>query len=382
MFTARKSDSPGPRARKRRGTAVRPGVALGLLVLSVLVAAGGCAKKTTEAAADPKSGTPAAPAVKEHVNISIFSWPGYGFWFVAKEKNLAPELDFDIQIIEDPIQSYTIMASGKLDVVSSTIEYGPIAAETKNPARIVTFANLSYGTDKLVLGPSGKSAADLKGKSVAVMQGGLSQIYMGIWLNDNGVDIGQVKFMNLVMDDAAAAMISGKVAGAELWEPFGGKVLSTLKGAKVVAQSKEPAWLERALLADAMYMSSDFIQKRRPVAEATLRAYYAALDYWMKHPGEANAIIASGIKFEVKDVESVLGTTGKSQEGGLYMYDLEEAARFMGVKPGAPPFGQSNGQIKKHFSLTNEWWLKFGLVKSLQNFEDGVDTSVIAAIVR
>lgn len=325
---------------------------------------------------------PPAPVAKEHVNVSLFSWPGYGFWFVARELNLAPELELDIQIIEDPIQSYTLMAAGKLDVISSTIEYGPIAADTKNPARIVTLANLSYGTDKLVLAPTVQGAPDLAGKSVAVMQGGLSQIYMGIWLDEHGVDVQKVTFANLIMDDAAAAMVSGKVAAAELWEPFAGKVLGTLKGSRVVAQSKEPAWLERALLADAMYMSSTFIEQRRPVAVATLRAYYAGLDYWMKHPAEANAIIAKGIKFELADVESVIGTSGKSHDGGLYMYDLDEAARFMGVKPGAPPFDQKNGQIQAHFALTNQWWQKFGLVKGPQKFAEGVDTSVIAALVK
>lgn len=273
------------------------------------------------------------------------------------------------------------MAAGKLDVISSTIEYGPIAAATRSPARIVTLANLSYGTDKLVLAPGVAGASELVGKSVAVMQGGLSQIYMGIWLDEQGVDVQTVAFQNLVMDDAAAAMVSGKVAGAELWEPFGSKVLATLKGARVVAQSNEPAWLERALLADAMYMSRDFIERRRSVAVATLRAYYAALDYWMKHPKEANAIIARGIRFELADVESVIGTSGKFYEGGLYMYDLDEAARFMGVKPGEPPFGQHNGQIRAHFALTSQWWQKFGLVEGEPRPEDGVDPSVIAALV-
>ena len=355
-----------------------------LLALLVVGAACGLGCKQKEAPVSEARAAlqPEEPAVaQEHVSLSLFSWPGYGFWFVAREKGLAPELELDIQIIEDPIQSFTLMAAGKLDVISTTIEYGPIAAETRNPARLVTLANLSYGTDKLVLGPGVQGAAELAGKSVAVMQGGLSQIYMGIWLTDNGVDIGKVTFANLVMDDAAAAMVSGKVAAAELWEPFGGKVLSTLKGSRVVAQSNEPAWLTRALLADAMYMSSELIATRRKVAVATLKAYYAGVDYWMKHPAEANAIIAEGIKFEIADVESVLGTSGKSREGGLYMYDLDEAARFMGVKPGAPPFGQKNGQIREHFALTNQWWEKFGLVKGPQKFEDGVDTSVIAAAV-
>jgi hypothetical protein len=60
------------------------------------------------------------------------------------------------------------------------------------------------------------------------MHGGRSQIYMGIWLTDNGVDIGPVTFANLVMADAAAAMVSGQVAAAELWEPLRGRSTAPL----------------------------------------------------------------------------------------------------------------------------------------------------------
>ena len=49
-------------------------------------------------------------AAAEKVRVSLFSWPGYGFWFIAKEKNLVPEIDLDIQIIEDPYQSFSAMA--------------------------------------------------------------------------------------------------------------------------------------------------------------------------------------------------------------------------------------------------------------------------------
>ena len=63
----------------------------------------------------------------DKVNISLFSWPGYGFWFIAKEKNLAPDLDMNITIIEDPYESFSLMSAGTLDVTSSTVEYSGTA---------------------------------------------------------------------------------------------------------------------------------------------------------------------------------------------------------------------------------------------------------------
>ena len=317
----------------------------------------------------------------ERVNLSIFSWPGYGFWFVAREKNLAPDLNLNIQIIEDPYQSFGLMKAGQLDAMSSTIEYGPIAAETGHPARIVTFANLSYGTDRIITRPEVTSMRDLVGREVAVLEGGLSQIYMGIFLEQNGLEFDDVQYVNLIMDDAAAAMIGGQVVAGEFWEPFGSQVLRTVGGAEVVATSLDPYWLKTALLADSVYFHADFIAEEPETAAKLLKAYYDAIAYWSNHTDEANRIIAEALQFPLEDVEATIGTNGRYAEGGLYVYALPDAARFMGVIAGDPPHGQTHGQIDDHFALTNKWWNKFGVVDGDYEPRQAIDKSVIARVV-
>jgi NitT/TauT family transport system substrate-binding protein len=308
---------------------------------------------------------------KEAVKVSLFSWPGYGFWFIAKEKNLEPDLDLDIQIIEDPYQSFSAMAAGKLDATTSTVEYGPIAAEQKVPVKFVAYTNPSIGTDKIIVAPGIESAKDLKGKKVAVLEGGLTQIFMGIWLENNGVKFDDVTYVNVIMDDAVAAMVSGDVAGGEFWEPFGSKVRGALKGTKVMTTSLEPYWKKTGLLADGMYMSEKFLKERPKAAALTMSAYYKAVDYWRKHPAEGNAIIAKGLKFPVSDVEQVIGADGKPKEGGIWVLSFEQSARFMGVLPGDPPIGSKNG-VRDHWALTNKWWKKFGLMKETLPPEAGI----------
>ncbi|MAS93277.1 MAG: ABC transporter [Verrucomicrobiales bacterium] len=314
----------------------------------------------------------------EKVSVSFFSWPGYGFWFIAKEKGLAPDLELDLQIIEDPYESFGQLAAGKLDVTSSTVEYGPIAADSGVPVKLVTYTNLSYGTDRLIMSEDIKEASDLKGKTVAVLEGGLTQIFMGIWLEDNGVKFDEVEYANLIMDDAVAAMVSGKVAGGEFWEPFGTVVLDSLKGTHVVATSIEPYWLKTGLLADGMYMSDKFMENPE-LAAKTMKAYWDAVAWWKENPEEGNKIIAEGLSFELADVESVIGTTGEPNEGGLAVLDVGAAKKFMGVEEGEPPFDLKNGQITEVWDLTTEWWKKFEMVTGDPKFEDGVDTTVISA---
>lgn len=311
-------------------------------------------------------------ADKPTARVSVFSWPGYGFWFIAKEKNLAPDLNLDIQIIEDPYESYGQMAAGKLDITSSTVEYGPIAADSGVPVKFVTYTNPSTGTDKIILSPKIADPKQLKGQSVAVLEGGLTQIFMGIWLEDNGVAFDEVKYVNVIMDDAVAAMVSGKVAAGEFWEPFGGQVLKSLKGSRAVANSLEPYWLKTALLGDGMYMSDTFLKSQPETAKLAMKAYFDAVEFWKSNPEEGNKIIAEALKFDVKDVEQVIGSDGNWLQGGIYVFSLPEAAKFMGVMDGAPPLDLKNRQIHDHWALTSKWWKKFGLIKADHPIEAGV----------
>ncbi len=313
----------------------------------------------------------------EQVRIAGLTWPGYGFWFIAEEKNLAPDLEFTYQAIEDPFQTFGLATAGQLEVVSSTIEFAPIAAAEGMPVKLVAYGNISYGTDKIVVGPGIDSAKDLVGKKVAVLEGGLAQLYMAIWLEQNGVAYDQVEYVNLIMDDAVSAMIGGDVAAAEFWDPFGTTLLDVQPDTRLAAQSREPFWLQNALIADAVFMNSDFIKNRRDVAVKSMQALYDAIAWWSENPAEGNEIIARRMQMSVADVELVIGKDGTGKDGGLYPYSFLEAARFCGSAPGDPPFGQANGQITDHWRLTNEWWIKFGQMSETIEPEAGIDCSLL-----
>lgn len=331
------------------------------------------------AIAAASSGASSAAAA-DKVRVGHFSWPGYGFFRIAGVKGIGENLEFEFTLIEDPVQLFSLLATNQLDVVTSTIEFGPIAAAENMPIKLVAYTNISYGTDKIILHPDIKDAADLRGKSVAVLEGGLAQIYMAIYLEQNGVHWDEVKMINLIMNDAAAAMISGQAAGGEFWDPWGTNVLNNLPGAQLVSQSREPYWLQTALLADAMYMSDDFIQNRRDVALRTVKAYYDAVEFWRSHPAEGNQIIADALQFSIEDVELILGKENIPEDAGLYVYTFLETARFCGVAPGDPPFGQHNGQMYDHWKLTNEWWVKFGLMKEMVDPAGGLDCSILGEV--
>ncbi|MCP4330104.1 MAG: hypothetical protein GY791_16890 [Alphaproteobacteria bacterium] len=106
-------------------------------------------------------------------------------------------------------------------------------------------------------------------------------------------------------------------------------------------------------------------------------ALFAGVEWWRANATEANDIIAESVGFSVDDVKSILGGENNPEDGTLYMYSLDEAGKFCGVKDGDPPFGQHNGQMEDHWALTNKWWINFGLMDRTIDPSTGIDCAII-----
>ena len=138
-------------------------------------------------------------------------------------------------------------------------------------------------------------------------------------------------------------------------------------------------------IADAIFMSNDMLENRRDLSVKALQALFKGVEHWRANSAEDNQIIAEATGFPLADVDAIIGNgklTSKVSEndisdGTLYMYTLEEAARFCGVVPGDPPFGQSNGQMINHWNLTQKWWVRFGFMTETADAATGLDCALV-----
>jgi NitT/TauT family transport system substrate-binding protein len=320
--------------------------------------------------------SPAYAAEKVRVMLGI-SWPPYAIWNVIEQKGLAPDLEIEVIQMDDPIDAHSMLAAGQVDVLMNTIDYAPIIAEQGMAIKLVSFANLDYGSSQILVGPGIEGPADLRGKTVGAFEGYISQLMMVLWLKEGGVSVDEVDWVNLTPEEAMAAMISGDVAAAYTWDPWASEILTNLEGSQSISNAKQDYWLQTALLSDSMFMNADFVNDRRDVALAVMRAYFDGIEWWRQNPAEGNAIIAEAIGYPPADVDWVLGTDGTSIDGALRMYGFMEAAQFCGVAPGEPPHGQANGQIWRTFTLTNEAWKSVGINQAIVPAARTVDCSLL-----
>lgn len=324
----------------------------------------------------------AAPGLAaETVNVGIcVSWPGYSMLEVARQKGLVGDYDLNITIFDDPLGGHAALAAGQLDVYGCTADYTPLVVDTGTDVVNTAFLNPSYGVDHIILAPD-MTLENLKGKKVAAPQAYIGHLLMGIWLDDNGIAPADVEWVNLNADEAVGPMLSGDLAAAYMYEPWITKVLEASPGAVSAVSTTDPDVLKSGIFMDALYMNSKFIAENRPAALAMLKARWDGLQYWHDHVEETNQLLADFLQWPVEDIGYVIGTNGKSFDGGIYMFDFDESARVCGVLDGEPPFGMTNGMMADAVALTNDWWIKLGLMENKIDPAKGIDCSLMADLV-
>ncbi|MEQ8665452.1 MAG: ABC transporter substrate-binding protein [Rhodospirillales bacterium] len=317
----------------------------------------------------------------EEVNVGIcVSWPGYAMLKVAEEKGLSPDIEYNFTLFEDPIGGHLATAAGQIDVYMCTGDYTPLIAERGTDVANVAFTNPSYGVDHIIFSP-GVDADNIKGQKVAAPQAYIGHLLMGLMLESINVQPNEVEWVNLNADEAVGPMMSGDLAAAYLYEPWISKVLANREGAYSAIHTADPEMLKTGIFMDVIYMNKKFIAERRETALAVLKARWDAVQYWHDNTEEVNALLAEFLQWPVEDIGYVIGTNGKFFEGGIYMYDFDEAARVCGALDGDPPFGLGNGSMVEVVTLINEWWVKLGLMENMVDTTSAVDCSLVSDLV-
>lgn len=321
-----------------------------------------------------------AAQAKERVNVGLcVSWPGYAMLEIAKQAGLADDYDINTVIFDDPLGGHAALAAGQIDVYECTGDYTPLAIGRGTGVVNVAFANPSYGVDHIILAP-GITVDNIADNRIGAPQAYIGQLLMGVFLENEGVPLDSVEWVNLLADEAVGPMLSGDLAAAYLYEPWISKVMENLPGSSSGIDTAYPVALKTGIFTDVIYMNGDFVANRRDVARDILKTRFDALGWWHDNTAEGNQIMSDFLQWPLADVESVIGTNGKYLDGGIYMYDFNEAAQVCGVIEGEPPFDIGNGSMPEVVRTINEWWVRLGLMTEVHDPAAGVDCSLMGEL--
>lgn len=147
-----------------------------------------------------------------------------------------------------------------------------------------------------------RTAADLKGKRIGVVQGTTAHYFADTLLLFNGIAMSEVTLVPLDGADPAGALIRGDVDAAALYNPFG--VRAQAAGGKLFVKIHSP---------NIFNVTANLVAIPRPAggkasdAVKLLQALKKAVDYIDKEPARAHQAVAARLRIPLQEMESMWG---------------------------------------------------------------------------
>ena len=297
-------------------------------------------------------------ATAETVRIAHSTWVGYGPLYVARDKGFFKNRGIDVELIvmEDPKDRFPAMLADKIDMIASTVDTGILYLKKPDQFKYVVAIDDSDGGDGIVALKDVNSISDLKGKSVAVSEGSVSEFYLNVLLEKAGLKESDLKTVNMAAPEAGAAFVAKKVDAAVTWEPWLSRGKQTDFGHLLVDSSTTPG-----LITDVVTATTDYVDKHPKETKGVVDAWNEAVAYVRAHPDESNEIMAKGVGGWLKDPK-VFGET----LSGIKFYGAEDNKTFFGTK-------EKPGPLKNTVQEAIDVWSSHGKLQVKVTPDDIID---------
>jgi NitT/TauT family transport system substrate-binding protein len=246
-----------------------------------------------------------AGSSEEPIKLALSPWPGWYFWFLVDEKGFFQKHGVNVKLEWFPVYSDSLQAlfTGKVDANSQTLSDTLAPASKGIKLKAVLVNDNSNGGDAIVSKPDIASVKDLKGKTVATELGTVDHLLLLTALEQNGLKESDVNYVNMTVNDAGPAFISGKTDASVLWEPFQTTAVKEGKG-KVLFSSKDTP----GLIPDLLVFRESVVKNRPDDVQKIVDAWFDAQNYFKDHPDEAIELLAKKAETSPEDFKLGLGS--------------------------------------------------------------------------
>lgn len=278
-----------------------------LLLFNMVIGLTACGGNSSDGAA--QSGSDAGSASD---NVLHIAYVGSGVEYPADLLGVAMDQGYLEEELANIGWSYeaSSFTGGNLvneALISGEADFGelgdvPALTSKSKGAETSLLAGEVYASDAgLVVSPDSEieSVQDLKGKTVATLEGSYMQMVLIHMLEDNGLSIDDVQFTNMTSADAAAAVQTGSIDAALLSEVQYSVAVAENQVKVLLSGSENNSWRGSTVLV----ANNNFIESHRDVVVAVLKAYVRANEYALSdYEGALDSLAKSGMSVEALQV--------------------------------------------------------------------------------
>jgi aliphatic sulfonates family ABC transporter substrate-binding protein len=302
--------------------------ALLLAVATLFLAACAPAATPTQAppaqspAAQPTAAPQPTPTPLQPIKIGITTGidPVYGAFYVADKQGIFKKngLDATVTKFDRGGEGLNAVIAGQQDVASTAESTFILPIDKGADFYVVAVTCQAPQTIKFVVRSDVQGPQDLKGKTIGIALGSVSEYVWDRFFETFGMSRNDVKIVNVAPPETVALMDKGDIDAFALWEPWPSRALEAMGNkAKILFPSSE-----KGMYAATLYMQirKEFADKNPDGVKRLLKALIEANTWMKQNPDEAKAIIAEATKLKPQDVDKMW------KEGFKYDIYMDDAA--------------------------------------------------------
>jgi NitT/TauT family transport system substrate-binding protein len=297
------------------------------------------------------------------VRIAFSTWTGYGPLVVAIQRGFFKKhgLDVSYSVVESASDRKAAIQANQLDGAASTVDTFARWAAQGAPIQIVLAIDFSAGGDGIVAKKSITTVRQLKGETVAVAPGTVSEFFFDYVLQKNGMTINDVDLKDMPDSSVSGSTFAaGKVDAAVTWEPWLTRAAHTGFGHILVSSAKYPT-----IIVDALAFRTDFIKAHRSAVQNFVRAYYEAVNYAKTRTGDAYKVIGTYVN------ETPAQVAGDLQK--VPLFDLAKSKSFFGTP-------SNHGPIYTTARKAGSFWLRLKQINKMPNLSQLINSTFLQSL--
>jgi NitT/TauT family transport system substrate-binding protein len=256
-------------------------------------------------------------------------------------------------------------ARGDIEVDMRTVgEHQGRPRDADTPGVIIGTIDESVGGDGVIADATINTAADLKGKTVAVEPNIPARLLLQMELKKSGLTFNDLQIKDIATADTAAVFADPSIAAVATYEPFMSQAVknSTREGARVFLSSKD----YRGIIIDIITARQDDLKANPQKYVNFLKCVYRAIDYSKEEPEKYAELVAKHYGLTTDEVKEILTTS-------LAYTPLADTKVYMG-KPG------ERGTLHEIFDTVMTLNLENGAADNDLEANQQIDNTVINTI--
>ncbi len=235
--------------------------------------------------------------------IGITNWPGYVPLIVARDKGYFKEAGLDVEI-----KFYPGLLELSKDYVAGNMQgRANLTLDAIKEyfdgfdQQVVLTIDYSQGADAIFARKGIETVKDFRGRRVAYEPETLEEFFLTWVLLENEMTLADIIPVHADPEESAKQLAAGKVDVAVSYEPYISQYLATPDFHPVYSSADAPG-----LISDILTFRTDFIRSQPETVETLIRVYFKGLEFWKKHPSEANALTAKAYQDTAEGIANQL----------------------------------------------------------------------------